>query len=107
MLSCCRITLCHRSRSFLLDSIVESLHLLNLRLRIHCLVPIKQWVVGHAFPVPPCTHSFAQGKILFCLWCRPFARAQLLFVLYHVEVQAPFFVACNHSVDESLLVSMS
>ena len=95
-------------RSFLLDSVVESLHLLDVKFRIHCLVPIKQFVVDHAFPVPPyAQHRFARVKILFCSRCRPFVGAKPFFALLHIDVQAPFFVAGNNSVEESLLVSMS
>uniref|UniRef100_A0A1I7WQX2 Aa_trans domain-containing protein n=1 Tax=Heterorhabditis bacteriophora TaxID=37862 RepID=A0A1I7WQX2_HETBA len=39
--------------SFLLNSRVESFHLLNIEFRVDRLVPFKQFVMDNPFPVPP------------------------------------------------------
>lgn len=92
---------------FLLDNVV-SLHLLGIKRRIHCLLPIKQVIEDHAFLVLSCTqYCFAWMKILFCSWCDLFVRSKPSFALLHNGVQAPIFVDSNNSVECSLLVSMS
>lgn len=51
-------------RSFLLNSRVESFHLLNIEFRVDRLVPFKQFVMDNSFP-PYAQYRFTRMKILF------------------------------------------
>ena len=74
-------------RSYLLDSIVDSLHLMDIQVRIHCLVPFRQFIVDHAFAAPPyAQHHFARVKTLFRLRCRPFVGPNPFFALLDIDV---------------------
>ena len=91
----------------LLNSRLESFHLLNTDFRVDRLVLFKQFVMCNPLPVPPyAQHRFTRMNFFCHLWCRLFTRAKSSLALLHVDVQAPCFVTSNDSVKKSLLVSI-
>ena len=80
----------------------------NVELLVHRGFSFKHFPVHHAFPVPPNSdHFLFWVEILFDSRLRRFSWGHSLFSLLHIDVEAPFLILRDDSVQKKALFMTS
>lgn len=83
-------------KSFSLNCLFESVHLLNIQLIFDLLLVFKHFIVNYSFTIPPNTdQSLSYMQLWFGSECSLIVGTRPFFSLLHIQVKTLIFVAEN------------